>query len=431
MSAEVLDIQAGRHSGYSLLVITCDVDVRYRIYDENGIIRIAFPAGTVNNVSAAVLEQMKDDFFQSVDFSSAGSELVIRTGGNYELRYYHNTRPFQLVMDFTILPGKRKAQAVEPPPPVPVKEKPPVQSSPAPSPPAKTSPAPSPPVEANNPAPDSRVSFDPYELGMLLKSQGDYSGALQAFLQAVPQRNETALFQAALMYEELGQRSKAIDTMLEVIDLSPSWLEPRVKLALLYKLSGREGLAEKMWSQVLSALPVDTSVNLSQFDGQITSLEQLLQERGEDLNESIPPIDKRLLPSIPMAPVLAIVGIVVLIIAVRLLSNWRMNRMFRSVLDETGAGESELMLQGGSDEVPGAVKKPAPADYSDLFEETAPPAKPSETAPPAAAATTDEKQRMIYDLLDQNYSIAEIAKMLEMGQEEVKFIIDFRSKEET
>jgi len=43
---------------------------------------------------------------------------------------------------------------------------------------------------------------------------------------------------------------------------------------------------------------------------------------------------------------------------------------------------------------------------------------------------TDEKQQRIYELAKQNYSISEIARMLNMGQEEVKFILDFRTKTE-
>ena len=41
---------------------------------------------------------------------------------------------------------------------------------------------------------------------------------------------------------------------------------------------------------------------------------------------------------------------------------------------------------------------------------------------------TEEKRQRIYELSEQDYSIAEIAKMLNMGQEEVKFILDFRRK---
>jgi|GEM_PF-2065222 len=422
-AANLIDIQVGRHGDYSLLIVTCNLDLQYKVYDEGRSVRIAFPAGTGSTIVPSVFEQIKDDFFQSVAYYSVKSELLIRASSPYRLRYYNNNRPFQLVMDFTILPPE-SAKKIEksPPPPVIAEKNPEVRSPAAKPPPSKEKPSSTPPDTVKIPV-DTVKTTDPYELGLQLKSQGDFPGALQAFLEAVPQRNENALYQAALIYEELNQREKAIETLLEVVNQSPSWLEPRVKLALLYKLAGNDNQAEKIWLQVLSAVEIDTSIDLNKFAAQIVSLEKMVQEKGQKLDDAFPEIDKKYLPDLPYVPILIVVGIVVIVIAVRLLSNWRMNRILASVMD----GTEYLDSAGGMDEVSPRGKTKAD-DFSDLIEDRTPPVKTPE--PPKPAASPDEKQQMIYNLLDQNYSVSEIAKMLDMGQEEVKFIIDFRTKDE-
>lgn len=419
--ATIIDAQVGRHKGYSLIVIACDVDVRYRIDQQRDLIKVIFPPGTQSNVSVQGWKAIEDNFFRSIKFNGNASELVLQVAKNFKLKSYQNSRPFQLVMDFTILPGNIVKPAEKPP----VKEIQPApketdnQPSVKPSFPRQTS--------------DGRyLPADAYARGMALKAVGDYHAALEAFQEAVPSRGVTALFQTALMYDEIAQREKAIETLVEVINQVPSWIEPRVKLALLYKLSGRDGLAERLLIQVFEITMIDTSFDFSGMGSQIAYLEELLNADKYELDEEFPPIDKKSLPKIPYIPIAVIVGIAGIVVAARIISNRRMDKMLNSALDDLGDEDLSLPVDNGYGTDTTAEKPAASSfeeDFSDFVEDTESIDIPDKKDETPAGGITDEKQQMIYELLDQNYSISEIAKMLDMGQEEVKFIIDFRSKD--
>ena len=416
LAGSINDIQSGRHKGYSLLVVTADIDVTYSISEQGAYVVVSFPRGTGIEVPGARLSELKDDFFRGISFDAASGRLTIEVARNYKLRTYENRRPFQLVMDFTHLAGRPQKPVSEP---VVRQEK--VQQ-----------PKPKVVEPVQKESPDVNSITDPFKKGMAFAEIGDFANALKAFEAAVPRSRDEAKYQMALMYEELNQREKAIEILLQVVNTSPNWIEPRLKLGMLYKLSGRDGMAEKLWTQILEVLEADTNYNFTELQPQIEYLEQLLNAEDEDLEDSIPLLNKIALPNLPWKWIFIVLGIGGAVIAVRLITNWRMNKLLGSVYDESEEFEEDLSLEGIDMDNLGDLHEPAPKaeevtddDLSDFIESA-----DSDDIPPELGDSeemTDEKQQMIYDLLDQKYSIAEIAKMLDMGQEEVKFIIDFRS----
>ena len=414
-AATINKIQSGRHQGYSLLVVSADQDLTYTLREEGGRVTVVFPRGTICDIRPADLSGIKDDFFRSLTFDPVNGVLTLELGKNYRLRTYENRRPFQLVMDFTRLTGtpqKRPAESVAKPIKPELKPESEVIQ----------------PLKQDDSDPDSIT--DPFKKGLAFKKIGEYQQALTAFEAAVPRNGESARFQIALVYEEMNQREKAIESLLELINRSPNWIEPRLKLGMLYKLSGRDGLAEKLWAQILEVLEADTSYNFSSLQPQIDYLEQLLVAEGEDLEDSMPALNTSVLPDLPWKWIFIILGIGGSVIAVRLITNWRMNRLISSIYNESDEYDGDLAPDGEIDVSHlGDLHQPEDhhdEDLSDFIE-----AANNDQIPPELGGSeemTEEKQQMIYDLLDQKYSIAEIAKMLDMGQEEVKFIIDFRSK---
>lgn len=400
-------------------MVTADQDLTYTLREEGAYVTVIFPRGTVLDVQPSDLAGLKDDFFRSLTFDPVTSGMTLELGMNYRIRTYQNRRPFQLVMDFTHLPGKPQKSSVKP-----------VTKQPKPE--SRPEPEVVQPLKQDGSDHDSIT--DPFKRGMALKKIGEYQDALIAFEAAVPRNGESAKFQIALLYEELNQREKAIGTLLEIINKSPNWIEPRLKLGMLYKLSGRDGLAEKLWTQILEVLEADTSYNFTTLQPQIDYLEQLLEAEGEDLEDSMPALNISALPDLPWKWILIIIGVAGSVIAVRLITNWRMNRLLYSIHDESDEYDGDLLSDGEIDVSHlGSLHESEPPqddildeDLSEFIESANSDEIPTELGD--AEEMTDEKQQMIYDLLDQKYSIAEIAKMLDMGQEEVKFIIDFRSK---
>ncbi len=416
-AAEIVGIDIGKHSGYSLMVVTCNRDVEVGINQGDGIVSLSFPAGT-HIANTLKLSELQDEFFISISFSPETSVLRIETSKNYILHTYENQRPYQLVLDFNWKPGSPRSHPVERRTYHSVEKEPSTLTKPQKS------------VEGK----PSNPPLDPYERGLALAKNGEYRQALEAFKEALPHRGEVAKYQIALMYEELGQREKAIEVLIETINIAPSWLEPRLKLALLYKLSGRNGAAEKFWSQVLAVIEADSNFNFTKYGSQIEYLEQMLNADNQSLDVSMPGLNKSTLPKIPYIPIAIILGVGFLVIAVRLLSNYRMNKMFSRALEDIEEEEDSAQPLKSSVDVDEIFESAIEAEKNDASLESEKVAEKNKAAENMEEGSgmneiTDEKQQMIYDLVDQNYSIAEIAKMLDMGQEEVKFIIDFRRKD--
>jgi tetratricopeptide (TPR) repeat protein len=249
---------------------------------------------------------------------------------------------------------------------------------------------------------------DPYERGIMLKQKGDLSGALQAFQEAIPNKQNTARYQVALLYEELHQRENAIKELLQVVQENPNWIEPRIKLGLLYQLSGRKDIARKIWEQVLAVAEEDTALNYSKLEEQLALLEKMVNAGKVKLDEK-PLISLKNFPKLPWIWILILIVVGGIVVLIRVISNWRLNKMMRLALEEEDTEVKEAKIKEEILVEEPVEKSPASARSEDL---------------------EDEKQQLIYDLVQKKYTIAEIAKMLNIGQEEVKFILDFRSKGE-
>lgn len=421
-SAVIQEVELGRHSGYSLLVITCDKEVPYTISESQLSVAVAFPVNTSLMIPAGDFALIKDDFIRSLDYNPASGKLKIETSFPFKLRTYVNRRPFQLVMDFTHKPqeavktappvDKKPAPTKESPPPEVKKTEPAKKETPPPPPPVKTEP---------EPASADSLPADFFEKGLALQKIGDYAAALDAFQKSVPVRKDQALYRIALLYEEMGQREKAIEQLLAIVQTSPGWLEPRLKLAILYKLSGRDDTAETIWMQVLEVVEPDSLYNFAPFSIQIDSLEKAFADI--DIDDSPGIFDGMKLPDLPYVPIAIVILLAFSVIAVRLIVNWRMNRLLKSV-DNLPVEDAAPPVDLAS-----TVSAPQPlASNSILDKEISLDGWDELDSKSSSGSMTDEKQQMIYELLDKNYSIAEIAKMLDMGQEEIKFIIDFRAK---
>ncbi|NQS98268.1 MAG: hypothetical protein HQ591_07430 [candidate division Zixibacteria bacterium] len=422
--ADINDLQLGTHRGYTLLVLTCDQEVSFNVKQDGTLISIEFPEGTGISIHGSELDRLKNEFVKRISYDKAGARILIEVNKNYELRVYRNRRPFQLVMDFAHLAGK---------PTEPVSKD--IQHQPTHS--AETPPAQEHQVEDDLPK-------EHYSRGIALREKGDYEEALEEFRAAIPNRGKAARYQMALMYEELNQREAAIHELVGIINEAPSWIEPKIKLGLLYQLSGRSKRAETVWYQILEVIRVDSNYDYNAMKEQISVLESMLDEDYAKISDNPPPIDFSKFPRLPWNLILLVFGIGALVLIIRLITNWRLNRMIASVLGEEFDEETsvepmreipelaatipdepvelvsesvqlseEMPYDSGEDAVADAkedIPEPEPAKSDDILD--------------------DERQQMIYKLAQQNYTIAEIAKMLNMGQEEVKFILDFRSRSE-
>lgn len=425
LGANINDVQLGEHQAYSILVVTCDQEVIYQVKENGDEITIAFPQGTGILVSDYDLNLLKNDFFQSVNFLRTSAELTVKVKKNYKLRIYKNRRPFQLVMDFTHKPGK-------PSPSQPKQIQQQIQPE------KEENLPPSTPTEQE----EERKLDNPYQTGIKLKNQGDYQGAAEAFQQALPTVGNQALYMLALMHEELNQRETAIGELMQVINDTPRWIEPRIKLGMLYKLNGKEEKAEIVWEQILEAVEPDTLHDFLEFSSQLQKLETMLNSDFSELEKKPPLINLENFPKLPWTWILITIAVALIIIIARYIANWRLNRLLNSVMSEedllqepqparqTAPQPSETAAEEISttdivEEVTAdTTSRREQQNTDDNVEDVDNTAQKQEGIPDELS---DEKQQLIYDLAQQKYTIAEIAKMLNMGQEEVKFILDFRS----
>lgn len=422
--ANINHLQLGTHSNYTLLVFTCDQDVTFNVNQNEALTFVEFPKGTGISISVSELARLRNEFVKRIRYDEAQARMVIEVKKNYELRVYRNCRPFQLVMDFAHLPGKPEESVARD-----TTYKPPL---------ANEIPA------VQEPQVEDGLPKEPYLRGLALKEKGEYEEALKEFQAAIPTRGKSARYQTALMYEELNQREAAIHKLVEVINIAPSWIEPRIKLGLLYQLSGRPKRAETVWYQILEVIKTDFDYDFGAMKEQISELESIINEDYANISDKAPAIDFDKFPKLPWKLILFIIGIAATVIMIRLITNWRMNRMISSVLDEEFDGEAavEPMRETPrqTDELPAEMaepvskREPGSAEMSfdggeDVVEDKAegiPELEPAKSED----VLSDEKQLMIYELAKQDYSIAEISKMMNMGQEEVKFVLDFRSQSE-
>lgn len=411
VGSEILDVDLGSQRGFSLLVIECGSRMQYNIVQDGGVIDVRFPAGAASKIPRGKLESLRDGFISGVSRSADGIRINVKSA--YRLRVYENRQPYCILLDFTHLPGAPVSSGA-------IVSEPKSDDAPPSSPPPVRDTRPADAVEE---APEDDVGN--FQRGLSLKSKGDYRGALNAFLRALPENGLRARFEAAMMYEELNRRETAIEELKAVIAESSSWAEPRMKLGLLYKMSGRELDAETVWSRLFSELPRHIAVNQGGLEEQLTLAESLVEsESGREIG-SPPPIGAKNFPRLPWFWIIAVGGTAGMLIGARLLSNWRMNRLMDAISREE---EPPLDYEEG-------VIASRPEDFSESAETLkTPKAEKGISTEDTKETASDsdelsaEKQKKIYELAEQNHSIAEIAKMLNMGQEEVKFILDFRRK---
>ncbi|MBL7192219.1 tetratricopeptide repeat protein [bacterium] len=408
--AEIVDIQLGKQKDYTLLVITADRDLDYRIQEDDGVIFIRFPDGTAMVAGKQSMDKFTGGFFQSARYDQQSSSLIIQTSANYHLTVYENRRPFQLVLDFAHRPGGI-VKSRQP-------EKPPIKEE---------------PVTA-----DTGEAADSYEMGLILKTQGKYPEAVHAFESALSGYGLRAQYQLALVYDEMNQRAQAAAYLEQIVQDSAEWLEPKCKLALIYQVTGGLDKAEEIWSDIVQRSQIDTSGQVSAE--QLALLENLLAQYKDSGFPQAP--STRKFPDFPWF-VYLILGILIGLISFKLYIKFRGDKLIKDTLGddifdeeprlETGPpepaepgvewpvksreAEAEL-LKSLIDE--GRGKKVAPADdLKDELEDL-----------DDGEVITDESKEQIFKLADQNLSASEIARTLGLGQEEVKFILDFRGKME-
>jgi tetratricopeptide (TPR) repeat protein len=407
-STSITGIELGDHPDFTLLVISFDREVQYQVAQAPFQVTISFPSPTSLAIPESELLELHNRMIKAVRYLKAQNCLLIETKQNYGLKVHSNYPAFQLILDFAHLgetapekPPTLSKKEIKPEPPV--EEKPPPESPP---------PA---------PAPDTIKALDPYQLGLELKEKGDLTGALTAFQSALATREAEARFQIALIYEEQNQRDQAIEELIKLINDNPGWMEPRLKLGLLYQISGKEKLAQGIWEQVFYSTEFDSNFDFTGMKDQLALLDTLLA--GKEVEEKAPPlVSVKNLPRLPYKWFLLIIGLGGAVILGRVISNWRLKRLIRAALDSDYEGSPPAPLEKEP------VKDKIDVTISDEGAQTTSPSPPPVTSPEEEEEAA--KHQMIYDLMQQNYSIAEIAKMMDMGQEEVKFILDFRQKGE-
>lgn len=444
----IVGIKLGSHPQYTLLIVDCDREMRH-IVDMNGAeITIAFPIGTELKIPRTELNRLNDAIIKRIEYNHSTGELIIKVKKNYDLKSYINRRPYQLVLDFSHRPGKPPAariksdQAVGDSKTKPLPPKPTVRES-IESDSTQKAEIQEPTIQSDStvfvreeftemvggPLPANEL----FLRGMELRDKGEYEAALEAFLGAVPAVRARAHYQAALMYEKLHKPKKAVKELSLAIVDDPSALIPRIKLGMVYQSIGQNKKAEKIWEELLGVLPKDTLVNFNQMSYQVELLESLLNSEGLSLSAAPPPIDNEKLPGFPWKWVLIALGVVATLVFAKVISNWRMNRLLKSAVadeEEDVADEQEYSpAKDAQASIKQSLEEEKPEDdlqaekIDDLMNEL-------ESMGISTEGLNDEKQQKIYELSKQGYSNTEIAKMLDMGQEEVKFILDFRTKTE-
>jgi tetratricopeptide (TPR) repeat protein len=407
-SATITGIELGDHPNFTLLVITFDREIQYQVKQEPYQVTLDFSSPVQLKVPESELSDVKNRMIKSVRYLSAQNRLVVETKQNYSLSIHKNFPYSQLILDFAHS-GVKVNERPAPPPKKEIKTELPIKKE---SPPVVPQPAPT--------SIDTAIT-DPYRQGLFLKEKGDLEGALSAFQSALATRKTDARYQIALLYEELNQRDKAIAELITLVNDNPAWMEPRIKLGLLYQLNGKEDLAEGIWQQIFNSTEFDSDFAFHGMEGQVALLDSLLA--GKEAKEKAPPvISLENLPKLPYKWILLIIALGGTVVLARVISNWRMNRLINNVLD-SDVEESPVAPPS---------EKPVQDKIDILVSDEG--AQPSPEPPLPETSAEDEaetaKQQMIYDLSQQNYTIAEIAKMMDMGQEEVKFILDFRQKGE-
>jgi hypothetical protein len=129
-------------------------------------------------------------------------------------------------------------------------------------------------------------------------------------------------------------------------------------------------------------------------------------------------------PTLYLKIIAAVILIVAIFVSAKLISNYRMDRLLKSALEPDTELEKARAPSAGEKapaETLESKEEPVSAQIAELMSEM-------EKLGIHTDQLSDEKQLKIYELAKKNYSIAEIARMLNMGQEEVKFILDFRMK---
>ena len=425
VGAEIIDFRLAEHDSFTLLVITADRDLEYRVTENSGRITVAFPQGTGLRLNPGKIGETAGGFFVKSEFDQSTARLILETDNNYHLTVYDNHRPFQLVMDFAHRPGKialfngndstASNNTVESPPMEP-------------------------PLILSDTANDT---LDYYEIGLKYKEQGNYDEALEAFMKTLESRGILAEYQIGLVYEELNQRVDAIEHLENVVSDSPEWVEPKVTLALLYQIIGDYVKAENLWLKVINVSNVDTGSVFS--NEQISLLELLIQGQIGDNALKKAPISMESFPKIPWFIWVVFFGILLAVI-VRLIVRWRMNRVIaQSLGEDLSIGDDMLegkaaLKAGKPEEKPSPKTRKAETSLLESLIENdgkSTVVESSEEKEKEIEVSTmieekdeinDEKQQQIYDLANNDYTSAEIARMLGLGQEEVKFILDFRDK---
>ncbi len=435
-SAEILDVELASHRGFTLLLVNCDRVTDYYINEEGELVIVRFPSGCAFTNTQAKLKSLKSDFIAGVAYSKGSLRISVKK--NYTLKTYINRRPFQIILDFAHKPGPPPTAKRIIPQQTESTERKKTQSE------VKTT--------APQTAPAKEIAIPDsgnFQRGLDLKQAGDYRGALEAFLKAVPEEGLLARFQVAMMYEELNQREKAVEELKTVVQESAAWVEPRVKLGLLYKMSGRTFDAEEIWSGLFSQSRKDTGCDYNALAKQMALAEELIEDEGGGGLGAPPPIRTGNLPQLPWFWIIMLGGTALGLLLIRTVSNWRMNRMMKAILRGEAAVEEPESKREEFDGILGPPVEEEEQAMEDAAEEEfeAPQEEPvelvAETEKQEAAEIeekeeeeeeededelSESKQKKIYELAEQDYSVAEIAKMLNMGQEEVKFILDFRRK---
>ena len=435
--AAITDIKVGSHKGYSLVIVECEQNVGYTVSTTDDQILVYFPRNTQLDVPASVLNGLGDSVIGNIYFDAASGKLTVTMQSNYDLKTYANKFPFQLILDISHKPGKPAAS----------KSKPVERKS---SPPTETVKQPINETPVLN-QPDQQVGQIPqidndeypeiyrnlntsntnYLNGVSLDQKGDYNAALDEFLLAAPALKAPAHYKAALMYRKLGKPKKAIKELCLAVVGDPQNLMLRVELGRVNQEAGKESKAEDVWNDILSVIRIDSTDDLNQMASQVKKLEALLN--SEDFEEVEEEADAGngfpwLMVLVGTVGLAAILGLVKYALDRRKQGFMEYDDEEMLEQDEYADDDTEPDEELEAEE---SIMQSIDDEYEDEEEENI--EKLMEDLRDAGVETdglSDEKQQRIYELAKQNYSISEIARMLNMGQEEVKFILDFRTKTE-
>ena len=441
LCAKITNVKLGSHEGYSLLIIECDLNLAYSISSSGDQIFVSFPGGTKSVVSSSVLAGLKDSAIGNIDYNENTGKLVVTMKMNFELKTYANKYPFQLILDLTHKPGqppasRKRTVESKPPPKEPApsgetvkKKEEPVREA------ATDQAAKMPDVQDDEDYPELFKHFktdnENYLNGLALKQKDDYQAALKEFVLAAPAVKTPAYYQTALMYRRLGKSSKAVREISLAIVEEPTNLYLRIELGRVYQEIGKESKAEDIWNEVLSMMNFDSTADLNEMSGQVRLLESLLSSEDMELAEEQDETGQGI-PWLWM--LIGAGGLAVVLAAVKIFLSKRKPGFMEYDEEEESAEEAFPGFEEESDELVAAeesIMQSIDDEYEDDEEQNI--EKLMDDLKEMGVETdglTDEKQQRIYELAKQNYSISEIARMLNMGQEEVKFILDFRTKTE-